>query len=262
VPVPTVVGLSADDSVNGAPFYVMDFVEGVVVRDKRTASSFDVEHRRRLSESLVDTLAAIHAVDVDAVGLGTLGKKEDYLSRQLKRWSTQFERSKLRDVPEIEDVHARLEAEQPEQQGVSLVHGDYRLDNCMARADGTIAAVLDWELCTLGDPLADLGMLFVYTPDPDDEALNAVAAPTAIEGFLRKRELLDRYAEHSDLDLGAITYYEAFGMWKLACIAEGVYARYAGGAMGERQDQGGVEGFGDDVIRLARRARDLLDQPR
>ena len=258
VPVPTLVGLCDDEAVNGAPFYVMDFVDGTVVRDQALAATFAVDERARMGASLVDTLAAIHAVDVDAVGLGTLGKKEDYLARQLKRWSTQFERSTSREIPEIVDVHARLEAERPEQQRATLVHGDYRLDNCIVGAGGAVAAVLDWELCTLGDPLADLGMLFVYMPDPDDEALAAIPAPTAIEGFPRKREILERYGQLSDLDLGAIAYYEAFGMWKLACIAEGVFARYQGGAMGDRGTRG--EGFGEDVIALARSAQRILDE--
>jgi aminoglycoside phosphotransferase (APT) family kinase protein len=194
------------------------------------------------------------------VGLGELGRREGYLDRQLRRWSTQFERSKLRDIPEIDEVHARLEAERPRQQKATIVHGDYRLDNCLVDDAGDIAAVLDWELCTLGDPLADLGLLFVYSPDPDDEPLAAIPAPTAIEGFPRKRELLARYGAHSDLDLSEIDFYVAFGMWKLACIAEGVYARYAGGAMGAQDDGRASRRFGDQVIALAQRARSILDQ--
>jgi len=259
VPVPTVVGLCDDETVTGAPFYVMDFVDGQVVRDKEIAATLDLGQRQRVGDSLIDTLAAIHAVDVDAVGLGELGRRDGYLERQLKRWSTQFERSKLREVPAIDEVHARLQAERPEQQKAAIVHGDYRLDNCIIDTKGDIAAVLDWELCTLGDPLADLGLLFVYSPDPEDQQLKAIPAPTAIEGFPRKRDLLERYRASSDLDLSDIDYYVAFGMWKLACIAEGVYARYVGGAMGAQDDGTASRRFGDQVIALAERARAILD---
>jgi aminoglycoside phosphotransferase (APT) family kinase protein len=259
VPVPVVVGLCEDASVNGAPFYVMEHVDGLVVRDQTIAATLDDAQRRRVGESLIDTLAAIHEVDVDAVGLGDLGRREGYLERQLKRWSTQFERSKLREVPAIDEVHARLQAERPPQQKATIVHGDYRLDNCIIDEPGNIAAVLDWELCTLGDPMADLGMLFVYSPDPGDPHLKAIPAPTAIDGFPRKRAMLARYAAQSDLDVGDIDYYVAFGMWKLACIAEGVYARYAGGAMGAQDDGTASRRFGDQVIALAERAREILD---
>ena len=188
VPVPPTVGLCTDDSVNGAPFYVMDFVDGLVVRGMDEANGLSLDQRARASESIVDVLAGIHAVDVDAVGLGGLGKKESYIERQLKRWYGQFQGSETQvpgglDLPSVHATHDRLASMIPEQGPASIVHGDYRLDNCMLGTDGSVAAVLDWELCTLGDPLADVGLLCVYWADKGDHAVLPQAAPTALDGF-------------------------------------------------------------------------------
>src|SRR5205807_386508 len=145
------------------PFYVMGYVEGHVLRSADIAASvFDDGQRRTAGESLVEVLAALHEVDPDAVGLGTLGRKEGYIERQLKRWHSQFEKSKSREIPAVDEVYERLLRSVPEQGPATIVHGDYRLDNCMLHDDGRVAAVLDWEICTLGDPLADIGMLSVY----------------------------------------------------------------------------------------------------
>ena len=257
VPVAPVVGLCEDPEVNGAPFYVMEFVDGIVVRGVDVAGALGPDVRRRAGESLVDVLARIHAVDVDAVGLGDLGRKEDYLARQLKRWYGQWELSKTRDLPAIDEVHAHLVAHAPTQVGATIVHGDYRLDNCMISPDGDVIAVLDWEICTLGDPLADVGLLMVYWTDPDDAVANALVAATALEGFPRRADLAARYAEASGRDLAELDVYTAFGYWKLACIVEGVYARYLGGAMGQR-DPASFEGFKIQVEHYADAARRLL----
>ena len=165
VPVPPLVGLCEDTAVNGAPFFVMDFVDGLVLRDVPAGEQIGPDERRAAAESMIDTLAAIHDVDVDAVGLGDLGRREDYLARQLKRWYGQFEKSKLREIPEVDEVHDELVRTMPEQKESTIVHGDFRLDNCLVSPEGRIQAVLDWELCTLGDPLADVGLMIVYTPD-------------------------------------------------------------------------------------------------
>ncbi len=254
VPVPPAVGYCDDPDVNGAPFYVMAFVDGHVLRDAASAERLlDEDQRRAAGLGLVDVLADIHAVDPDAVGLGDLGRKEGYIARQLKRWHGQFQQSKTRELPVIDEVHDHLAATIPEQGPATIVHGDYRLDNTMLGDDGRVVAVLDWEICTLGDPLADVGLLMVYWTEPDDEGAALLTAPTALPGFPRRRELLDRYAERSGRDLGAIDFYTAFGYWKLACIVEGVYARYVGGAMGSGRD--GFEAFGQQVVRLAEQAR-------
>jgi aminoglycoside phosphotransferase (APT) family kinase protein len=238
VPVPPTIGLCTDTEVNGAPFYVMDFVDGRIVRSHADAEALGPNERTRAGESIVDVLAAIHSVDVDAVGLGELGRKEDYVARQLKRWYTQFQGSEEQvpgglALPVVHTVHDQLSGSIPPQGPAAIVHGDYRLDNCMLGDDGSIVAVLDWEICTLGDPLADVGLLWVYWSDPDEDAVMPQASPTALEGFPRKRELVDRYAAASGRDLSDLPFYVAFGYWKLTCIIAGVYARYAGGAMGD-----------------------------
>ncbi len=259
VPVAPVVGLSPDDSVNGAPFYVMDFVEGPVVRDIPAAEALPLEQRARAGESLVEVLAGIHAVDIDAVGLGDLGRREAYLERQLRRWHGQWEKSRTKDLPVVDAVHRRLVADAPAQGPAAIVHGDYRLDNCILAEDGSVAAVLDWELCTLGDPLADLGLLCVYWADPGEPTHSGMPAATTVEGFATKSDLVKRYAALSGRDVSQIGYYVAFGYWKLACIIQGVYARYTAGAMGDRGDVTEFDVFGRQVEMLADAAERALD---
>jgi len=258
VPVPPVVGLCSDTEVNGAPFYVMDFVEGTVVRSVVEAEELTDEQRQQAGRSIVDVLAEIHSVDPDAVGLGELGRKEGYIERQLKRWYGQWEKSKTRELPVVDDVHAELSARIPEQGPATIVHGDYRLDNCLVGHDGRIVAVLDWEICTLGDPLADLGVLMVYWSEPTDEH-PIPGQPTVVPGFASRHELLDRYATTSGRDLSDIDFYTAFGYWKLACIVEGVYARYIGGAMGGDGAPEGAEAFAHMVELLGQAAAQKVE---
>ncbi len=245
VPVPAIAGLCEDKSVNGAPFYVSEFVEGPVLRRLPDADLFPGQDvRRAIGERVVDTLVDIHAVDPDAVGLGDLGKKTDYVARTLRRWSGQWEKSKTRELPLVEDLHGRLEARIPEQGPASIVHGDYRLDNMILTADGEVAAVLDWELCTLGDPLADLGLLLVYWGEEDDVILPLLEPATMAPGFIGREEVVARYAERSGRDVSGIDYFVALGYWKLAIILEGVYARHTAG-------QYGKEGAGEGADELA-----------
>jgi aminoglycoside phosphotransferase (APT) family kinase protein len=258
VPVAPTIGLCTDEGVNGAPFYVMDFVDGLIVRSAESAEPLAPEQRRRAGESLVDTMAMIHDVDVDAVGLGDLGRKEGYIARQLTRWYRQWNASKTRDLPAVDEVHDRLMADLPTQVGATIVHGDYRLDNCMITPDGDIAAVLDWEICTLGDPLADLGLLMVYWSDPDDAGAGLLSPATALPGFPNRQELVDRYAARSGRDVSELPAYVAFGYWKLACIVEGVYARYLGGSMGT-SDPAAFEPFKLQVEHYAEAARRHLE---
>ena len=263
VPVPPALAYCTDTSVNDAPFYVMGFVEGNIVRTAEVArETLTPEQRRIAGESLVDVMAAMHAVDVDAVGLGDLGRKEGYLERQLKRWYKQVKGSQeltKRELPDVDDVHDWLVAHMPEQGKAGIVHGDYRLDNCMVGHDGHIAAVLDWELCTLGDTMADVGLLMVYWNDPSDDSTLLNTSATTVEGFPRKAELLERYAKASGRDLSNVDYYTAFGFWKLACIVEGVYARYQAGVMGTT-DPAAFEGFRTNVERLAAAARVAVER--
>ena len=250
VPVAPALGYCEDVEVNGAPFYVMGFVDGLIVRDPNSSKALEPEARARAGQHLVDVLVAIHDVNPDDVGLGDLGRKDGYIERQLKRWYSQFNQSKMREVPLVDEMHDFLAARVPEQQGTAIVHGDYRLDNCMLSPQGEVAAVLDWELCTLGDPLADLGLLMVYWNDPDDTTASlAGSGATTAQGFPRRADLRAMYAAKSDRDLSHLDFYVAFGYWKLACILDGVYTRYAKGAMGN--DGAGWEAFGESVVRLA-----------
>lgn len=236
VPVPRARGLCNDIEINGAPFYVMDFVDGYIVRDIPTAERVLTEQTRKLaSESLVDTLAKIHAVDLPQVGLQDFSRHEGYCARQLKRWYGQWNAQKTRELPAIDRVHEELSKRIPEQGPATIVHGDYRLDNCIVGSHGAICAVLDWEICTLGDPLADLGLLTVYWTGPDDEASPWMSQYTTVKGFLNRSDLITRYAKITGRDISNIEFYRAFAYWKLACIVEGVYARYLGGALGEKQ---------------------------
>lgn len=238
VPVPRALGLCRDESVNGAPFYVMSYVDGVVLDSADKAAYLDLSLRHSASMHLIDVLADLHAVDIDAVGLGDLARRDGYVERQLKRWSMQWENSKTRELPAIDEVLRRLAQRVPLQQGVVIAHGDYRFGNCLTDVGtGRVAAVLDWELCTLGDPLADLGYLGVYWSDGPSSALRA-NDPTPAGGFATYRNLVDRYALRTGRDVSGVDYYVAFSCWRLAVISEGVYARYLHGAMG---DQSGID---------------------
>jgi len=235
VPVPATLGLCTDESVNGAPFYVMNFVDGVVLDNAEKAELLDKSLRRSASFNLIDVLCELHDVNIDAVGLGNLAKREGYIERQIKRWSTQWENSKTRELPEIDEVVRLLSTKVPRQQDVSIAHGDFRFGNVLTDvATGRIAAVLDWELCTLGDPLADLGYIGVYWSDGPASALRA-NDPTPAGGFTTYRELVERYATKTGRDVSGVDYYVAFSCWRLAVISEGVYARYLHGAMGNQE---------------------------
>ncbi len=260
VPVAPALGYCDEESVNGAPFYVMGYVDGQVIRDADGAKAGLTETGRKVAgENIVDTLVALHAVDPGAVGLGDLGRHDGYIARQLKRWYGQWNASKTGELPAVDRVHDALSGRIPEQGPAAIVHGDYRLDNCMLDGDGHVLAVLDWEICTLGDPLADVGMLQVYWTGPDDEPTAWAGLGTAVEGFPNRAELLDRYAKVSGRDLGAIDFYVAFAFWKLACILEGVYARYLGGALGD-VDRNEVSAFRVQVERASELAERTLER--
>jgi aminoglycoside phosphotransferase (APT) family kinase protein len=257
VPVPPPLGYCDDKAITGAPFYVMGFVDGYVMHDASTAeSAFDEAGRRSAGESFIDVLADMHAEDPDDIGVGDIARKEGYIQRQLKRWYSQWEKSKTRELPVLDEVHDRLAASIPEQGPARVVHGDYRLGNCITGFDAKIAAVLDWEIATLGDPLADVGYVLHSWPEPGDSDAAHRVSPTQMPGFPTRRELTARYATRSGRDLSEIDYYVAFSHWKSACIVEGVYARYKHGAL----DTTGVnvEAFALSVQMSAQRAADVL----
>ena len=264
IPVPVTVGLCTDESVNERPFYVMEFVEGHILRSAPEAeSAFDVATRRAVGDHMADTLAALHAVDPDAVGLGDLGRHEGYIERQLKRWRGQYDQMQVEGIDHgalVGRISDELARRIPKQQRTSVVHGDYRMDNVVLADDGTVRAILDWEICTLGDPLADLGVLMVYWSEPTDTMAALGQSPTTAPGFSSRAEVLARYDSVSDLDISGIDYYMAFGYWKLGCILQGVYARYVAGA--GAGDRGSVEGFPVQIGRLFEMAAEALETVR
>jgi aminoglycoside phosphotransferase (APT) family kinase protein len=262
VPVPAAMGLCEEIGVNDAPFYVMSYVEGVVLdtAEKVEESFASTADRQAVGMHVVDILANLHAVDPDAVGLGDLGRKESYLARQIKRWRTQWESSKTRELPAMDEVAEALERSMPEQIGASIVHGDYRLGNMLTGADARIAAVLDWELCTLGDPMADVGYVmnnWAQPGEPGPTNRGAAQAPTAAGGFPERQAFLARYEELTGRDTSQVDYYRAFQYWRLAAIVEGVMARYLKGVMGDEAD---TDEFREQVDGLAAAAVDLMRQ--
>ena len=260
VPVPPIAGLCTDIDVNGTPFYVMDFVDGHVLRDIAvTEATLDLDARSEASRSLVDTMAKIHEVDLAAAGLNELGRHEGYIARQLKRWYGQWNQGKTRELAAVDSVHARLPERIPDQGAATIVHGDYRLDNCMVDDRGEVIAVLDWEICTLGDPLADLGLLQVYWTGPDDDPSAWTGSATTVPGFWNRAQLAERYADVSGRNISQLDFYVAFAYWKLACILEGVYSRYLGGALGD-QDPAALDGFKTQVDDAAAQAERRLEE--
>lgn len=259
VPVAPVLGLCTDTDVTGTPFYVMSFVDGIVARTAELAGeTLDEAARARASESLIETLAALHTIDPATVGLDDLGRHEQYIARQLRRWYGQYESQHTQRRPDIERAHELLTAGIPDQGPARIVHGDYRLDNTMVDRAGNVIAVLDWEICTLGDPLADVGLLMVYWTGPGDAANAWRQTPTAIDGFWDRGRMAERYAELSGRDLGDLDYYTAFAFWKLACIIEGVYSRYLAGALGD-VDHADVAHFTREIEEASAQSVALLE---
>ncbi|WP_419945849.1 phosphotransferase family protein [Candidatus Poriferisodalis sp.] len=256
VPTPPVVGLCTDADVNGADFYVTEFVDGTVLRSVADAELLTPEARGVLSRQLVEVQAAIHSTDLEAAGLDTLGRPNDYAARQIHVWRRQFNAMTSRDLPIIERVHDELVASIPPQTEATLVHGDYRLDNCLSGTNGELAAVLDWEISTLGDPLADFGFSLGYWVEPGDGFSPLGHDATLAEGFWTREELVNAYGELTGRDVSAMGWFFAFADWRLACILEGVHARYVGGAIPEIPPE--VHEFPAGVVALAARAEATL----
>ncbi|ARF60894.1 MULTISPECIES: phosphotransferase family protein [Streptomyces] len=225
VPVPEPLLLCEDDAVLGAPFYVMEYVEGVPYRTAEQLAPLGPERTRAAVLGLVDTLVDLHAVDPGAVGLGDFGRPEGFLERQLRRWGKQLDASRNRELAGVDELHADLGRSLPASPAPTVVHGDYRLDNVLLGPDERIRAVLDWEMSTLGDPLTDLGLLVMYSSDlglPESPVSTTSGAP----GHPSPAELIERYAARSGRDTSAISWYTAFAWFKLAVILEGIHYRY------------------------------------
>lgn len=256
VPVPRTLHLCTDTEVLGAPFYVMERVVGVHVVDELPAGYAETPaQRRRLAEGLIDVLADLHAVDPAAVGLSDFGRPEGFLARQVRRWTTQWEATRDRDRPELDALAARLAATVPETRRTGIVHGDFRLDNCLLDPEvpGRVRAVLDWEMSTLGDPLTDLGMLFVYWPQAGEDRGVALSPVTTLPGFPTRAEVAEHYAARSGTDLGDLSWYAGFAYFKFASILAGIVARSAAGAMAGKDTAGYADKI-DPCVRLGRAA--------
>ncbi|MEU6994361.1 phosphotransferase family protein [Streptomyces sp. NPDC046465] len=225
VPVPAPVLLCEDDAVLGAPFYVMEFVDGTPFRTAEELAPLGPERTRDAVLGLVDTLVDLHAVDPAAIGLGDFGRPEGFLDRQLRRWGKQLDASRSRELTGIDELHAALGRALPDSPAPAVVHGDYRLDNVLIGDDVRIKAILDWEMSTLGDPLTDLGLLVMYSAElevPDSPVSTTAGAP----GHPDPAELIERYAARSGRDVSAVSWYTAFAWFKLAVILEGIHYRY------------------------------------
>ncbi|MEV6235555.1 phosphotransferase family protein [Lentzea sp. NPDC051838] len=253
VPVPRTVFSCTDLGVIGVPFTVVEHVDGLVVRDGTVLSTEDA---RRCAEALVDELAALHALDPAEIGLGDFGRPEGFASRQVTRWRGQWDRVATRDSTAVEDLHARLVTALPRQSGAALVHGDYRWDNTiLAPGDpGRIAAIVDWEMAALGDPLTDLGLLLLYWDPVVTPVLGVRHVPSANTGFPPADDLAERYARRSGRDLSGLRFHQALACFKLAVIAEGIHARHLAG----RTVGTGFDTVGSAVPDLLALGHDLL----
>ncbi|PBC64830.1 acyl-CoA dehydrogenase [Streptomyces sp. Tue6028] len=225
VPVPAPLLLCEDESVLGAPFYVMEFVEGTPYRTAQQLAPLGAQRTRDAVLGLVDTLVELHAVDPEEVGLGDFGRPEGFLDRQLRRWGKQLDASRNRELAGIDELHAALGRELPHSPAPAVVHGDYRLDNVLIGTDDRIKAILDWEMSTLGDPLTDLGLLVMYSA-PLDLPNSPISTTASAVGHPEPAELVERYAARSGRDVSAVSWYTAFAWFKLAVILEGIHYRY------------------------------------
>ncbi|ETB17991.1 aminoglycoside phosphotransferase [Mycobacterium avium 09-5983] len=248
VPVPAPVAFCEDSSVIGAPFYVMDHVDGLILHNADDAAALPASARAPVAAGVAATLRHLHHIDVSACGLSGIGRGEDYIGRQLRRWQRQWQQSSsLADlkISAVDEAHRVLSSTIPHQDSVSVVHGDFRLGNMIVGGDGSIRAVLDWELATLGDPRADLGWLLLSWDEPGERRVSSPLGtpPSTLPGFKTRSELVAAY--HADQATGAdaadLDYFVAFAAWRWACISAGVYARYKANVMGGRSgDMAGI----------------------
>lgn len=235
VPVPETYAVCPTDEVIGAPFYVMEFAPGTPLRLASELEPLGPERTRAISERMVDTLVALHAVDPEAVGLGDFGRPEGFLERQVRRWKKQLDASRSRDLAGADELHAWLAANVPPESAPAIVHGDFRLDNLLVDTDAStgeqdrVTAVLDWEMATLGDPLTDVGLLHVYQSLAGLKGGVAVSDAPLAPGYLTPPEILGRYAAGSGRDLGHLGFHLGLAYFKLAVILEGIHYRYTHG---------------------------------
>ncbi|MDH6281515.1 phosphotransferase family protein [Prescottella agglutinans] len=255
VPVPKMLGLTTDPAITDAPLVLMSYVDGVIIDDivdgEGAAGQLTPERRRAIGLSLPKALASIHRVDLESAGLLDLASTKPYAARQLKRWSAQWVQSRTHDVPAIESLAERLSRNIPEQTETALVHGDFHLSNVITSPDdGRVVAVLDWELCTLGDPLADLGGLLAYWPQRSDGMPGPLMAST-LEGFPTRDELVEVYVHETKRDVSAVGFWHVLALWKLAIIVEGVVRRTIDDPRNRAEAGAPTAEFFDAIVRRA-----------
>jgi aminoglycoside phosphotransferase (APT) family kinase protein len=259
VPVAEPLGFCESPEVTGAHFYVMGLIDGKALYNVEDVEAFLPQEKRQLmAESWIDTLAALHSLDPDEIGLTDLGRKEDYVLRQVKTWyrswNASIEHAGI-DNAKIHELHDLLVATVPDQGPAVLVHGDYGTHNVMVGHDAMIAAVVDWEIATLGDPLADFGYSLNSWLQVDDDLLDNADAPTLAVGFPDREFVINRYAEKTGRDMSELPFYLAFNRFKTACILHGVYARYKNGQKAiEPEDLEFLRGRVDNSIARAENA--------
>ena len=246
--------LSVDD------FYIMEFIEGETIANNQIADEFNEIQKNTITKSFIKALSEIHNFDVISSELNDLGKHEDYVERQINRWNKQFQSQKVREIKELEIATKLLLDNIPSQQTVGIVHGDYRLDNVRVK-DNQVAAVLDWELCTLGDPLADMGTVIASWNTKQEKDSPFIYSPTLSEGFPTRKDVIELYLNNSDLDLSDIEFYARLSFWKHAMIMEGVYIRYSMGSYG-KTNENEIESFKNSTIKFANKAanKNLLEE--
>ena len=246
--------LSVDD------FYIMEFIEGETIANNQIADEFNEIQKNTITESFIKVLSEIHNFDVISSELNDLGKHEDYVERQINRWNKQFQSQKVREIKELESATKLLLDNIPSQQTVGIVHGDYRLDNVRVK-DNQVAAVLDWELCTLGDPLADMGTVIASWNTKQEKDSPFIYSPTLSGGFPTRKDVIELYLNNSDLDLSDIEFYARLSFWKHAMIMEGVYIRYSMGSYG-KTNENEIESFKNSTIKFANKAanKNLLEE--
>ena len=250
--VPKPVLLCIDKQISEDDFYIMEYIEGETIADNLIAEKYSEVEKQKISESFISTLAELHSFNVLNSELSDLGKHENYVSRQLNRWNKQFDAQKVRNISDLDVATELLFENIPTQQKVSIVHGDYRLDNVRI-SNNSVAAVVDWELCTLGDPLADLGTVIASWSNKDEEDTPFIYSPSLSEGFPSRQQILNLYEEKSILNLDEIEFYVRLSFWKHAMIMEGVYVRYSLGYYGN-VDKKDVDAFGQSTLSFAKKA--------
>ena len=242
--------LCSDKSISEDNFYIMEYIDGLTVATIEDASPISDELKENISKDYMVTICELHNIEVSKSGLSDLGKHENYIERQLNRWSKQWSSQKTRDIKDLDSSTKLLFDSIPEQQNTSIVHGDYRLDNVKIGKEGSVLAVLDWELCTLGDPLADLGTIIASWVSKDEIKSPFVYSPNKSGGFLGRSSLLEIYEQKTGLDLQNVEFYTRFSYWKHALIMEGVFFRYSSGAYGN-VDKETIDLFGESALAFA-----------